>query len=263
MIANALPTAPLLTGVGVVITRPATSAARLSRLVTRCGGTVLPFHVLEIRPLADPPRPPGRYDWIIFISANAVQLGASLLGELDSDGARVAAVGAATAAALEATGRGVDLVPAREFSSAGLLAAAPLQSVVGQRMLIVRGRGGQETLADNLRQRGATVDYFECYERCPVRPDAALLRQWRDDGAACVVTLTSSQVAEAFCRAMPPDLAGWLNRAPLACLSEAVLESARLLGAGGRAEVARAHDDDALLAAVLRLAGRTDHPQGD
>ena len=250
-----------LAGIGVVVTRPPASAAPFVRLLEQRGAAVLPFQALRIRSLAGTPPPGSGYDWVIFISANAVRYGLPILmrgGELPAQ--RIAAVGGATAAALEGAGRPADLFPQRDFSSDGLLRSPPLQRVAGQRMLIVRGRGGRETLALTLRARGAAVDYFECYERRFVTPDPAPIDDWLRRGAPCLVTLTSSQVAEAVWRAMPARWREWLDQAPLACLSEAAAQRARSLGARGGVAVAAQHSDRALLEAVTTLADRFARP---
>ncbi|MEC9341462.1 MAG: uroporphyrinogen-III synthase [Pseudomonadota bacterium] len=255
--AGGIPESNALAGTGVVVARPGVAADRFTLLLEQLGATVLPFPALRIEPLFGLSVPIGRYDWVIFISANAVRHGIPhLTRDGDFPARRVAAVGAATAAALDRAGRPADLLPERDFSSEGLLHCQPLRQVAGQRVLIVRGRGGRETLARTLRGRGAAVDYFACYERRFVTPDPAPLARWLTTGAPCLVTLTSSQVAEAVWRAMPAARHGWLQRAPLACLSEATAHRARSLGAQGEIEIATDHSDHALVEAVRTLAGR-------
>jgi len=73
-------------------------------------------------------------------------------------------------------------------TSEALLARSELQSVRSETVLILRGVGGRETLASVLRERGATVDYAECYRRSAPQLDAGqqqLLRRAAFD-AVCV-----------------------------------------------------------------------------
>jgi uroporphyrinogen-III synthase len=51
------------------------------------------------------------------------------------------------------------------MSSEGLLAVPPLQNVRDQRVLIVKGEGGRDTLTTELTRRGAVVDELLCYRR--------------------------------------------------------------------------------------------------
>ncbi|MEX2488777.1 MAG: uroporphyrinogen-III synthase [Pseudomonadales bacterium] len=109
-------------------------------------------------------------DDIIFVSGNAVEFGLDWLRKYWPQwpaALRWFAVGPATAARLRAQADVEPVFPERGASDA-LLEMPEGQSVAGRRMLIVRGVGGREKLADTLRARGADVHYLEAYERKPV-----------------------------------------------------------------------------------------------
>ncbi len=60
---------------------------------------------------------------------------------------------------------GIDMeIPAANHSE-GLLDLPALQNMTGKKVLILRGMGGRELLAETLKSRGATVDYCQLYER--------------------------------------------------------------------------------------------------
>jgi uroporphyrinogen-III synthase len=183
-----------LTGVGVLVTRPADQAGDLVNAIEAEGGSVVLFPTIEIRPL-DPAgialqragqRDP---DIALFVSANAVRYGLEHAGT-----AKLAAIGPATAAAIEAAGRTVDIRPASGFDSEHLLAEPAFRDVAGAVVRILRGRQGRELVAETLRARGAHVDYLPVYDRR--MPDyapaviAELETSWRA-GAIDVVTVMS------------------------------------------------------------------------
>jgi uroporphyrinogen-III synthase len=154
-----------LAGVGVLVTRPAEQAGDLVAAIEAAGGRSIVFPVIEIAPrnpqeieteLAGRAKP----DIVVFISRNAVEHGLAWSG----DGA-IAAVGPATAAAIEAAARVVDIRPASGFDSESLLEEPAFKEVRGKTIRIIRGNGGRELLATTLRQRGANVDYLEVYAR--------------------------------------------------------------------------------------------------
>lgn len=188
-----------LTGFTVLVTRPAGQAGGLCELITEAGGEAIQAPLLSIAPIEAPAalallNPSIAWDWLIFVSANAVRFAAALGGWTGraAGNSRIAAVGEATAAALAAAGLQADLVPAPPFNSESLLADPRLADVRGQRLLIVRGEGGREHLAEVLRERGAEVAYAEVYRRIPV-PAAAyepILAAW-PEGRLDAVVITS------------------------------------------------------------------------
>ncbi|WP_434993622.1 uroporphyrinogen-III synthase [Arthrobacter sp. Ld5] len=109
----------------------------------------------------------GAYGWLVVTSANAVQAlallpgadGAPLAALVRRGGARVAAVGTATARALAEAGVAVDLMPG-EASSAGLLTAFP--SGAGA-VLLPQADLAPDDLRAGLAAAGRTVHRVEAY----------------------------------------------------------------------------------------------------
>jgi uroporphyrinogen-III synthase len=154
-----------LAGVGVLVTRPEHQSGELVHAIEAAGGKAFLFPVIDVVPRtaaaidADLCRLQTP-DIVIFVSANAVQHGLRSIGD---SSARIAAVGPATAKALQDAGVSADILPERRFDSEGLLATEALTTVAGRVVTIVRGESGREVLADTLRVRGATVQYLSVY----------------------------------------------------------------------------------------------------
>jgi len=193
-----------LKGAHVLVTRPEHQAENLSRLIEQQGGVAVRFPTLEIVSKHDAEQVKStlanldRFQWVIFISANAVNFALKAnSGKIErAESVRFAAVGQATAQAMKLVGLPVDLVPENGYNSEALLAMPGLRQVEGQSFLIVRGEGGREQLATMLRSRGAEVNYLEVYKRIlPLidsSPVAELLEQHRLD----VITVTSAEALQ-------------------------------------------------------------------
>ena len=114
-----------LEGIGVLITRPSHQAASLGRLFEAEGAAAVFFPAIEIRPLADARTSAARlgclehFELIIFSSANAVRFGAALLDQRRD--LPLAAIGPATARALNQAGYRVSVQPPEGFDSESLL----------------------------------------------------------------------------------------------------------------------------------------------
>jgi len=166
-------TDPDLAGAGVLVTRPGGQAAQLAAAVDAAGGNAILFPVIDIvaraadavRAEAAELAPP---DVCIFVSRNAVEYGLE-----QAAGARVAAIGPATADAIVARGGRVDIRPRAGYDSEHLLAEPELADMQGKTVRIVRGDGGRELLAETLTRRGAKVQYLCVYERRLPKVDAA------------------------------------------------------------------------------------------
>lgn len=251
--------AALPQGFGVLVTRPAQQAEALCRLVEAGGGTAIRFSLQDIATLpSDSPGPrllaqPAGWDWLVFVSANAVRCAFELLGPqwLQGHPAKIAAIGQATAQALAERGVAVDLKPKQQFNSESLLAESAWADVSGLRFLLVRGVGGREVLADTLRQRGGTVGYAEVYRRVATAIDAhSLQARWRD-GHINAVTLSSGEALDLLSGLLAGDGQTLLRATPVAVIGERLAGLARARGCA-QVVVAEA-SDQGLFDAVVRI----------
>ncbi len=218
-----------LQGVGVLVTRPRTQAIELVDAIEARGGDAYCFPVIEIAPREDlevhaDAASLAAPDIVIFVSRNAVEYGIR-----HTDDGLIAAIGPATARAVQAAGRVVDISSAAGYDSEHLLAEDALRNVEGKRIRIIRGSEGRELLADTLRERGAEVDYLSVYERRlpEVGPEtlADLESRWRQ-GRINVITIMSVQSLENLARLLPDWCAGQLESTPLVTPAGRVLKEA-------------------------------------
>jgi len=258
-----------LSGIGVLVTRPAHQAHHLCQLIEEQGGSTMVLPALQINPTADRPAmraavgPIDRYHLVIFVSPNAVRFGGELIAQRRD--LRIAAIGKATAHSLNVAGYRVSVVPSTGTDSEALLASTGLQHMAGQRVLIVRGKGGRELLGDTLRERGAEVVYAEVYEREPAHPSKQALDQleetWRHGGIR-VYTATSSELLEALVGILAPGCRDLMDSTSLLTGAARVADRATRLGLGSPVILADGPDDESLVAALLAWrAARQHKPQ--
>ncbi|MGR9100741.1 MAG: uroporphyrinogen-III synthase [Gammaproteobacteria bacterium] len=245
-----------LQGARVLVTRPTEQSGNLCRLIEQAGGVAVRFPVIEIVPIempAAPVNPVEEYRWIVFVSANAVRFALSdKNGFAAGKNARIAAVGQATAAALRAAGLTVDLVPAAGFDSEALLAAPEMRRVDGLSVLIVRGEGGRELLADELRARGAKVDYLEVYRRTKPQIDRQTLAGLKTGDKPDVITANSGESLKNLMELAGEETGKILKSIPLAVVSERIKKTALEMGFA-RVAVSKSPSDAAVAAAVGAL----------
>ncbi|NIE66204.1 fused uroporphyrinogen-III synthase HemD/membrane protein HemX [Burkholderia sp. Ax-1719] len=178
----------------VVITRPAGQSDTLASQLAARGLKPLDFPLIAIAPVRDdaPLREAlgalDRYALVVFVSPNAVDRAFDCYREISSiwpHALPVAVVGPASVAALARQGvaapdhrvispaGSADEEPAR-FDSESLYAALEKtlgeNAFAGKRVLIVRGDGGREWLADRLREAGAEVEAVAAYRRIVPEP---------------------------------------------------------------------------------------------
>ncbi|MCK6407619.1 uroporphyrinogen-III synthase [Thauera sp.] len=183
--------------------RPREQAGSLCSRIEAAGGRALRFPVIAVGPALDPAPLQaiiGRldeFDLAFFVSPNAVDhaLRAILPQRTWPATLRVATVGKGSQRVMHGWGFADVIAPEDGFDSEAVIALpefAP-DAVRGRKVLIFRGDGGRELLAETLRERGASVEYVTCYRRyCPDADPAPLLEPIAR-GAVDGLLLTSSE----------------------------------------------------------------------
>lgn len=202
-----------LAGRVILVTRPREQAAGLARAIESAGGRAELFPAIEIEDLPPPPALSRlqEFDLAIFISPTAVAKAMVHARALPSE---VAAIGAGTRRELERHGVRHVTAPSTGADSEALL--AELGELAGKRVLIIRGEGGRALLGEVLRDRGAAVEYAECYRR--KRPAG----RWQ--GRADAITVSSAEGLANLFEMIDPAL---LRATPLFVPHERIAQAAR------------------------------------
>lgn len=250
-----------LHGLSVVVTRPAHQATHFQQQLEQAGASPLLFPVIDIQPPADLTSAEtllanlASYDSAIFISSNAVTFGLALLDNMQKQTLHqltLGAVGKKTAGILLQHGYTAELVPTTDFTSEALLELPALQQLDGQHILVFRGEGGRELLADTLRQRGAIVDYVEVYRRTRPENAASQLKQHHENQQLDIIAITSSEgLLNLLALLDNPD---WIKTVPLLVGSQRMVETARQAGFSGTLVIADNPGDEAMLNALMQWA---------
>ena len=164
-----------LKGLTVLATRPNPQNIDLCQMIADESGRPIAFPVIRIDWLN---RETATFkllvsaDILIFISVNAVygyQYWKNQSDHLKAN-AKIAAIGSQTKNALLKNGIAASIFPENGYNSEALLQSPQLtaEKVNGKFITIIRGLGGRDHLYNELRTRGAVVNYVEVYQRtCP------------------------------------------------------------------------------------------------
>lgn len=266
-------TTRLLANIRVMVTRPVHQAQPFCDMLTEQGAQVIRLPVIEIVALT-----PGadirnrlaqieHIEFALFISPNAVELGLAQLlqyGPLP-DTLKLVTIGKASALKMQQIlGREPDIYPTEQYNSEALLALESLQSpqVKNTNIIIFRGQGGRELLADSLRQRGAQVHYAEVYQRR--RPEVTnnhLADIWEGDSVPDIITLSSNEALnnllamhDQSSTKQDGEYLQQLYQTPLVVVTEKMQANARKQGFNKQILVAIRASNEALLETVLKWA---------
>ena len=248
-----------LSGLKVLVTRPRQQAQTLSDRLSALGAITIELPTIEIAPpeshaqLDDAIRCIAKYDWVIFTSIHGVQFFLDRLKSLNTtikalDGAKVAAVGPATATALEHGGRKPDYVPEQYLTEK---IAIGLGDVRGKRILLPRADIASKRLPEVLRGRGAKVDEVVAYRTVMARN---LTREKLESifmKGVDLITFTSPSTVRNLAQLMDrKELDRYLKDCRVACIGPVTLEAAKELGFHVNI-VAQTHTIDSLVEAIV------------
>jgi uroporphyrinogen-III synthase len=225
----------------LLLTRPCEEVPALADELARAGvfSSSLPLLAIEPLPIDAGQRrlwaDLANYQAVIVVSKPAARLAMGLFSESaerPQSGPVWFSVGAATAAILAASGVRAEMPEGGDDSEA-LLALPSLRRAVegpGARVLIIRGEGGREALAEALSARGAVVNYLQLYRRrLPAYAAGTLAARVRAERLNALV-VSSGQGFEHLRQLAGEDWPA-LSRLTLFVPSSRVAEMARVAGA--------------------------------
>jgi uroporphyrinogen III methyltransferase/synthase len=214
-----------LFGKRIVVTRARSQAATLRDRLAAVGADVIEMPATRIEvadpaPLRDAQQRLAEFDWVIFTSQNAVAVFWEALRASSRDaralaGAKIAAVGPATADALLERGLAVDVSPDRFIAEALVDELRDRTDVKGARVLYAAAEGAREVLQDGLEELGARVERVTLYRSVADGEGAARLRERLLAGDVDLVTFTSASSVKAFIAAVGADAAKMVGAASI------------------------------------------------
>ena len=201
-------TRPLF-GRRVVVTRTRDQASELSKRLVELGAEVLEIPTIKLAPpsnltyLGDAILELNSYDWMVFTSPNGVTsffeyFFRGFEDMRDLGGARIAAVGPATAAKLKELHLKVDLMPDDYVASKIAAAFEKHQSIENCRILIARAEVANPDLPRALIEMGAIVDDVPCYRTVAETEDVNGAAARLLEVGADWITFTSGSTVENF-----------------------------------------------------------------
>jgi uroporphyrinogen-III synthase len=202
-----------LEGKRILITRSREQAPALAKLFETESATVISIPTIEIippqsfQPLDKALKKIHAYDWLILTSVNGVQALQRRMEKAEIDAGllrrmKIAAIGPATASALEALGAKIEVVP-EEYVAESVVDALR-NRIFGKNVLLIRAKVARDVIPQELRKAGAEVDVAEAYQTViPANSRAKLAEALATPERPDVITFTSSSTARNFVALLP------------------------------------------------------------
>lgn len=185
---------------------------------------------------------------LIFISVAAVEFAEKIKPLSQWSYRKIIAVGDATQKALKE--RNIDSLCPEIHTSEGILKLIDGDKLSQQDVLIIRGDGGRELLAQTLSRKGAKVCYLEAYQRIWYKLDSRHVQQWHNQEINCIV-VTSNALLESIVHLIKDQNKFWQKSCLWIVASQRIADSATSLGLNN---VVNAHgaSDSQVINAILK-----------
>jgi uroporphyrinogen III methyltransferase/synthase len=231
-----------LFGSRIVVTRPREQAGDLSRRLREAGADVLEIAAIKIEPpakrepLIDALLELNSYDWLVFTSPNGVTAFFEYFFRQfhdmrDLGGARIAAVGPATANKLKALHLQVDLMPEEALGASIAEAFSEFESVDNLKICLLRAEVANRELPDALEALGAIVDDIPVYRTVADNSDLSRAGEKLLENGADWILFTSGSTVKHFHARF--DLPALVKKFPKLRLASIGPETTKLLIAHG------------------------------
>jgi uroporphyrinogen III methyltransferase / synthase len=255
-----------LFGQRVVVTRSREQAGQLSRQLLELGAEVLEVPTIRLEPptrredVVDALLELNSYDWLVFTSPNGVSTFFEYFFRQfhdmrDLGGARIAAVGPATAKKLKELHLQVDLMPDEALASSIAEAFGEYESIENLRICLLRAEVANAELPAALEAMGAIVDDIACYKTVPEPEDRGGAAANLLEHGADWVTFTSASTVEHFhARFNLPELVKKFPQLKLASIGPETSKAIAALGLEPAVE-AKLHTIEGLLDAIKASGG--------
>ncbi len=250
-----------LSGKRIVVTRTRKQAGALSDQLRHLGAEVIELPTIRIEPpsdvraFAELVQDAHGYDWIVFTSPNGVTAFFEMFYKLYDDardigGARIAAIGPATAQRVREFHLKVDLQPDEFVAEAVVREFKKVGDIENLRILIARAEEARDLLPRELGALGAIVDVAVAYRTVAEKSDRTEARSRLAAEGADMITFTSSSTVENFLALGLP----WPAGMEVASIGPITSKTARDRGLTIGVQATR-HDIPGLVEAIRRHFG--------
>lgn len=222
-----------LQGFSIMVTRPRPEGEELALHIRESGGNAIYFPVIDIIPpenmeqLNTALQQLSDFDWVIFVSPQAVYAFIHAFQGVFPQTVKVAAMGLGTANALQKARLPVHCYPVDDWRSEGLLALSDFQDIKNKKIALIRGESGREWLANELTARGAHVTHIIAYQRKPSTLNVSDYQELLQRQQIDIIVCTSNDILQQLVLLLKKTE---LFTVPLLVVSERMVSFAKTMG---------------------------------